>query len=35
MDCLVTKLKGVVNDDTLLKMNELRIKKYQLQVGIN
>lgn len=27
MDCLVTKLKGVVNDDTLVKMNELRIKK--------
>lgn len=26
MDCLVTKLKGVVNDDTLLKMDEFRIK---------
>lgn len=26
MDCLVTKLKGAVNDDTLLKMDEFRIK---------
>lgn len=26
MDCLVTKLKGVVNDDTLLKIGEFRIK---------
>lgn len=26
MDCLVTKLKGVVNDDSLVKMDEFRIK---------
>lgn len=26
MDCLVTKLKGSVNDDTLLKLGEFRIK---------
>ena len=26
MDCLVTKLKGAVNDDTLVKMDEFRIK---------
>ena len=26
MECLITKLKGVVNDDTLLKMDEFRIK---------
>lgn len=26
MECLVTKLKGVVNDDSLMKLGELRIK---------
>lgn len=26
MDCLVTKLKGVVNDSSLLRMDELRVK---------
>ena len=26
MDCLVTKLKGSVNDDTLLKLGEFRVK---------
>ena len=26
MDCLITKLKGTVNDDTLMKLGELRIK---------
>lgn len=26
MDCLVTKLKGIVNDDTLMKLNEAKIK---------
>ena len=27
MDCLVTKLKGVVNDDSLYKLGEFRLKK--------
>lgn len=26
MDCLITKLKGAVNDDSLLKLGELRLK---------
>lgn len=26
MDCLVTKLKGSVNDDSLLKLEEFRMK---------
>lgn len=30
MDCLVTKLKGVVNDDTLLRLGEFRIKVSQV-----
>lgn len=27
MDCLVTKLKGTVDDTSLLKMGEMRLKK--------
>ena len=27
MDCLITKLKGTVNDDTLMKLGEIRIRK--------
>ena len=31
MDCLVTKLKGNVSDDSLLKLGEFRIKVYRVE----
>ena len=35
MDCLVTKLKGTVNDNSLLKLGEIRIKKEKVSSSWN